>query len=466
MKVKCYMLGHYISGSYMVFVIALTLVTEFAKQKAAASAFLVSSQLPQTETQALEGTSTPAARHMERFSWLDLAHSIFVTFEAHYSFSDRANVRRNSPAVLVNTRQSPCLNIADSRKLVDTQVSQAILLMRDMFTSQVAHPISRKVFKKWNKPVRTHGVKVKTCTRDFILAPTAASRTTATTSSRGARARPHNPAQNISPAPGARQRPPPARDFILAPAAVRRRPVPSAEVPPCVDDHPPPARDFILAPAAVRRRPVPSAEVPPCVDDRPPPARDFILAPAAVRQRPVPSAEVPPCVDDSFVSCERSSSPAATISSISTVSDLSSTPNSSPLELPVQSEVTSGSLQGVEPNTTSLTVFDFMDLSDLEDSAVIASDASVTERNAVHRVTSGSSGVNPPSFTTSVVRVIPIPRAQYSDAIGQFGLGAFHPLLDGRGQRLVGDDIPPSYTDSVAAGREYVYTVTRSNLSP
>ncbi|KAG1846441.1 hypothetical protein F4604DRAFT_1688384 [Suillus subluteus] len=102
-----------ISGSYMVFVIVLTLVTEFAKQKAAALAFLVSSQLPQTETQALEGTSTPAAHHMERFSWLDLA------------------------------------------KLVNTQVSQVISLMHDMFTSQVVHPILRKVFKKWNNPVRT-----------------------------------------------------------------------------------------------------------------------------------------------------------------------------------------------------------------------------------------------------------------------------------------------------------------------
>ncbi|KAG1724503.1 uncharacterized protein EDB91DRAFT_1087432 [Suillus paluster] len=200
------------------------------------------------------------------------------------------------------------------------------------------------------------------------------------------------------------------------------------------------------------------------------PAREFILAPTAVRQKPVPSAEVPPCVDNSFVSREHSSSPAASISSISTVSDLSSTPNSSPFKLPVQSQVMSTSLQDVEPNIGQLmtTVFDFTDLSDLEGSAVTASDASVMERNAVHHATPGSSETtsraNPPSFTTSVVRVIPFPQTQYSDVIGQFGLGAFHPLLSGRDRRLAGDDTPPSYTDSVAAGEEYVYAVTRPDL--
>jgi hypothetical protein len=97
---------------------------------------LVSCQLNQLKTapQALEGTfATASAHHMERFSWLDLAvstnttvrasefklfasvskthsllqHSIFLTFEAHYSFANRDNVRQNSPALLININSPP-----------------------------------------------------------------------------------------------------------------------------------------------------------------------------------------------------------------------------------------------------------------------------------------------------------------------------------------------------------------------
>ncbi|KAG1849411.1 hypothetical protein F4604DRAFT_1687445 [Suillus subluteus] len=253
-----------------------------------------------------------------------------------------------------------------------------------MFTSQIAHPISKKIFKKWNKPGRTRGVKVKTSSTNNIF-------------QLGSRASLEFP-------PPSSPRHPPARDFILtptaasrthSPAVVRQRPATSPA------EAPPPAREFVLA----RQRP---AEVPP---PRPPPAPAAVHqrpppAPAAVHQRPVASpTEVPLDVNNSFTSYQRSSSPAVTISSISTVSDLSSTPNSPPLELPMESPITSSSLQDVGLNIgqlTSSTVFDFINYNDLEDSNVIASDMS-SERNTIHRVTSRSPETNNPrSFTTSV----------------------------------------------------------------
>ncbi|KAG1871675.1 hypothetical protein F4604DRAFT_1681470 [Suillus subluteus] len=284
-----------------------------------------------------------------------------------------------------------------------------------MFTSQIAHPISKKIFKKWNKPGRTRGVKVKTSStnnifqlgsraslefpppssprhppaRDFILTPTAASRM-------------HSPAVvRQRPATSPAEAHPPAREFVLA----RQRP---AEVPP-------PAREFVLArqhpppaPAAVRQHPLPA---PAAVHQRPPPAPAAVHqrpppAPAAVRQRPVASpTEVPLDVNNSFTSYQHSSSPAVIISSISTVSDLSSTPNSPPLELPMESPITSSSLQDIGLNIgqlTSSTVFDLINYNDLGDSNVIASDMS-SERNTIHRVTSRSPETNNPrSFTTSV----------------------------------------------------------------
>ncbi|KAG2360177.1 hypothetical protein BDR07DRAFT_1378152 [Suillus spraguei] len=49
----------------------------------------------------------------------------------------------------------------------------------------------------------------------------------------------------------------------------------------------------------------------------------------------------------------------------------------------------------------------------------------------------------------------------------EFGLGAFHPLLCGAGPQMSGvsNTAPPSYSDSVTAGQESVYVVTRSYIS-
>lgn len=65
--------------------------------------------------------------------------------------------------ILVNVQRSPCLNIMDKRRLVDSDalVSQAILLMQDIFTLAVARAMLKKIFKKWNTTGHTSRIKAK-----------------------------------------------------------------------------------------------------------------------------------------------------------------------------------------------------------------------------------------------------------------------------------------------------------------
>jgi hypothetical protein len=95
--------------------------------------------------------------------------------------------------------------------------------MHDMFTSQVAHPILKKVFKRWNKTVCTRGAKVKTRSESpyFLCLQVLFLMLTLLEASNifqlGSRASMEFPPLS-SPI-----RPPPARDFILAPTASASR---------------------------------------------------------------------------------------------------------------------------------------------------------------------------------------------------------------------------------------------------
>jgi hypothetical protein len=94
-----------------------------------------------------------------------------------------------------------------------------------------------------------------------------------------------------------------------------------------------------------------------------------------------------------------------------------------------------------------------------QDSAI----GSISEGSDAVRHVMPNTSANAFNFTTSVVCVIPI---TWSHDHPEFGIGAFHPLLCGGRFQMSGasDTAPPSYSDSVAAGQESVFVVTRSNI--
>ncbi|KAG2120418.1 uncharacterized protein F5147DRAFT_766334 [Suillus discolor] len=105
-------------------------------------------------------SSLGAGNPFTQLSWLDLAEtgsttasSIFIAFRARYRFTSWAAVHQNKPTQLVDIFQSPCLREDNKRSFLDSNISQAIQLMSDIFTGEVAAKVSQKAFmdSKWNK---------------------------------------------------------------------------------------------------------------------------------------------------------------------------------------------------------------------------------------------------------------------------------------------------------------------------
>jgi hypothetical protein len=75
-----------------------------------------------------------------------------VAFKAHFLFTSHATVLKNKPIVLVDNLRSPCLQEKTEKSFLDPNISQAIQVMVDIFTAEVAAKVSQKAFTdaKWN----------------------------------------------------------------------------------------------------------------------------------------------------------------------------------------------------------------------------------------------------------------------------------------------------------------------------